>query len=56
MQDRKERIYQYLKDAGYATRLFANSRGLPGDRYFRITIGTHEDIAAVITLLKEYLV
>ena len=48
-------IYQYLKDAGYATRLFANSRGLPGDRFFRITIGTHEDIAEVIGLLKEFL-
>lgn len=47
-------FYKHLLDNGFITRSFVNGRGLPGDRYFRITIGTHEDTLKVLDLIKEY--
>ena len=46
-------FYNYMLSKGYLTRSFVNGRGLPGDRYFRITIGTHEDTLKIIDLIKE---
>ena len=47
-------IYEYLLSKGYITRSFVNARGLPGDQYFRITIGTHEDVVGVLNELRKY--
>lgn len=49
-----EEFYQYLLGRGFMVRKFIESRGLPGNRFFRITIGTHEDIVAVIDAMKEF--
>lgn len=47
-------IYQHLLSKGYLARCFVNARGLPGDRYFRVTIGTHEDVIAVLNEIKAF--
>ncbi len=47
-------IYEFLLKHGFITRSFVNGRGLPGDRFFRITIGTHEDTLKVLELVKEF--
>ena len=48
-------IYNYLGEHNLKTRLFANSRGLEGDRYFRVTIGLHEDMEAVVREIRAFL-
>jgi len=48
-------IYQHLLSKGYLVRCFVNGRGLPGDRYFRVTIGTHEDVVNVLEEIKTYM-
>ncbi len=48
-------IYEYLNSKGLRTRIFANSRGLEGDRYFRVTIGLHEDMEAVVREIRAFL-
>ncbi|HEX2980450.1 MAG TPA: histidinol-phosphate transaminase [Anaerolineaceae bacterium] len=45
-------FYKHLLSKGFICRSFVNARGLPGDRYFRITIGTHEDTLAVLAEVK----
>ena len=47
-------LQKYLLDNGYLVRNWINSRGLPGDRFFRVTIGTHEETTAVIELIQNY--
>lgn len=47
-------VYQFFFDNGIIIRVFINARGLPGDRYFRITIGTHEDVELCVKLLKQF--
>ena len=46
-------FYQHLLNKGYLARSFVNGRGLPGDRYFRVTIGTHEDTVNVLEEIKS---
>lgn len=48
-------IYNHLASKGLRTRLFANSRGLEGDRYFRVTIGLHEDMEACVKEIRACL-
>jgi histidinol-phosphate aminotransferase len=48
-------FYEHLLKHGFITRSFVNGRGLPGDRYFRITIGTHEDTVKILDLIKEFI-
>lgn len=43
---------QKLLSAGYLVRDQSNSRGMPGEIYFRITIGTRQDMQAVIEILN----
>jgi histidinol-phosphate aminotransferase len=38
---------------GYSVRLFANARGLPGDQYFRVTIGTRDDMVAIAEVIHQ---
>ncbi len=47
-------FFNYLLEQGYLTRSFINGRGLPGDRFFRITIGTHDDTVKVMDLIKQF--
>ena len=47
-------IQKYLFENHYLVRNWIDSRGLPGDRFFRVTIGTHEETTAVIDLIKKY--
>ena len=47
-------IQKFLLDNHYLVRNWIDSRGLPGDRFFRVTIGTHEETTAVIDLIKKY--
>jgi len=46
--------YQYLFDKGYIVRHFANARGLPGDEYFRITVGTRSDVEGVLSEVRAF--
>ena len=46
-------IQKYLYEKNYLIRSWMNSRGLPGDRFFRITVGTHQETVEVLRLLKE---
>jgi histidinol-phosphate aminotransferase len=46
--------YQHLFDKGYIVRHFVNARGLPGDEYFRITVGTRADVEAVLNEVKAF--
>lgn len=46
--------YQHLFDKGYIVRHFANARGLPGDEYFRITIGTRSDVENVLSEVQAF--
>ncbi len=48
-------IYEHVLKAGYIIRCFVDARGLPGDQYFRITIGTHEDTVGVLNEIKAFL-
>ena len=48
-------IQKYLLENGYLVRNWIESRGLPGDRFFRVTIGTHEETAAVIKLIQDFM-
>jgi histidinol-phosphate aminotransferase len=45
----------WLLEAGYIVRSFVNARGLPGNEYFRVTIGTHEDTIGVIKEIQSFL-
>jgi histidinol-phosphate aminotransferase len=47
-------VYRHLLEKGYLIRCFVNGRGLPGDRFFRITIGTHEDTVNVLEEVKSF--
>jgi histidinol-phosphate aminotransferase len=47
-------IYNYLLGKGYLARCFVRTRGMSGDRFFRVTIGTHEDTVNVLSLIREY--
>ncbi|HHY88707.1 MAG TPA: histidinol-phosphate aminotransferase family protein [Chloroflexi bacterium] len=47
-------ITNHLLERGYLIRCFVNARGLPGDRYYRVTIGTHEDVVNVLNEIKAY--
>jgi histidinol-phosphate aminotransferase len=46
---------EYFQEKGYLIRAFVNGRGLPGNEYFRITIGTHEDVLGVLKEMKLFL-
>lgn len=41
-----------LFEAGYIVRKFAQARGLPGDEYFRVTIGSHDDMEGVLKEIR----
>jgi len=45
---------RYLFEHGFLVRSFSNSRGLPGEYFFRITVGTEEDMIAVNALISEF--
>ncbi len=47
-------VCDHLLKKGYLARSFVNSRGLPGDQYYRVTIGTHEDVVAVLSEIKAF--
>lgn len=42
-----------LFNAGYIVRDFVNGRGLPGNQYFRVTIGTHKDVEGVLSTIRN---
>lgn len=44
---------QRLFAAGYLVRDQSNGRGLQGDGFFRITIGTPDDMQAVLQIIKD---
>ena len=43
---------QRLQAAGYLVRDQSNSRGLPGDGFFRVTVGTQADMDAVADIIR----
>jgi len=45
---------QRLLEAGYLVRSQSNARGLPGDGYFRVTIGTREDMEGVARVIRDF--
>lgn len=44
-------FYDALLKAGYLVRCFDNARGMPGEGFFRVTIGTRQDVEGVIDVL-----
>jgi histidinol-phosphate aminotransferase len=46
--------YQHLFEKGFIVRHFSNARGLPGDEYFRITIGTRQDVENVLNEVRAF--
>lgn len=49
-------FYDALLEAGYLVRCFDNARGLPGEGFFRVTIGTQQDIQGVLEVLHTQVV
>jgi histidinol-phosphate aminotransferase len=45
---------KYLFEHDFLVRSFSNSRGLPGEYFFRITVGTEEDMLSVNALIAEF--
>ena len=45
---------QQLLEAGYLVRNQSNARGLPGDGFFRVTIGTREDMEGVARVIRNF--
>jgi len=48
-----EALQMHLLQAGYLTRNLSGGRGIPGDFFLRITIGTADDMHHVAALLRE---
>jgi histidinol-phosphate aminotransferase len=44
---------KHLFHAGYIVRDFVNGRGLPGNQYFRVTIGTRQDVEGVLAAIHQ---
>lgn len=44
----------YIKENGYIVRNSSGDRNLPGEGFFRVTVGTQEDMEAVAGLIKEF--
>ena len=44
-------FYETLLNAGYLVRNFDNARGLPGEGFFRVTIGSRQDVEGVLEVL-----
>jgi len=45
-------FHQRLLQEGYSVRLFANARGLPGDVYFRVSVGTPQDMKRIAEVIR----
>jgi len=45
-------IQNHLREKGFMVRLFAGARGLPGDHYLRVSVGTPEDMRLVANEIK----
>ncbi len=44
---------EHLLSEGYLVRDQSNGRGLPGDGFFRITIGTQQDMDEVYRIIRD---
>lgn len=44
----------YIQENGYLVRNLSGGRNLPGKGFFRVTVGTREDMEAVARLIKEF--
>lgn len=45
---------QYLLEGGYIVRNLSNGRNMPGKYWFRVTVGTQDDMENVARLIKEF--
>ncbi len=48
-------LKEYLLRSGFLTRNLSGGRGIPGDYFLRITIGTAADMEAVAALIRDYI-
>lgn len=46
-------FYERFLEAGYLVRSFVNGRGLPGNQFFRITIGTRQDVEGCLAVIRS---
>jgi histidinol-phosphate/aromatic aminotransferase/cobyric acid decarboxylase-like protein len=49
-----QEFVSYLQDNGYLVRNLSGGRNLPGNGFFRVTVGTQQDMDAVAGLIKEF--
>jgi len=49
-----EEFVNYIRENGYLVRNLSGGRNLPGKGFFRVTVGTQEDMESVAKFIKEF--